>query len=164
MGAEGHAYVVLGIRCRKSDFFNENGVERRCGHGHPAGKDPFCSKDGSPFMDFTVEKPTPQFEEWARLNDSLSESPFSTWEWLCEGEDNHVGVFQVGPIESGEHPTDTLAFGFRILKQWGEAGVREGDPMELKEVVRLGKELKEHAKALGLNGDPKLYLTFYWSV
>jgi hypothetical protein len=165
--SSGSAYLVLGIRCKRSDFFVAKRTISVCAKGHDAGssREPYCAKDGTPFKATSEEEPTEAFVNWSLANDMDGNG---MWEALVEEYGDDIGIHNVSPVASGEDSSKvrkgetSIAFGYKLLEQQGERSGREGMPVTMAALAKRTKDLKELAKTLGIDGEPKLYLTFYW--
>jgi hypothetical protein len=178
MGADGSAYIVVGIGVTRTTFFAKTGEAYACVNGHPYKKapPPFCSQCGKPVRALALETATPDFAAWAK---SLDKEPDDVWEMLCEYEGGidvglerkdakfyaDLGVHHVAGIESSEREENHLALGYRLLDQDsdGRSGPNTYPVKDLAEravfLTALAKELKVEFLL-----PVQLYLTFHWSV
>lgn len=179
MGADGSAYVVVGIGVTKTTFFvtQQAGIQCPKGHRPKAGSGKFCGDCGGAFRETSKEAPTPDFKAWA---ERLGHDPDEVWEMLNEyeggidigaGKKNadfyaELGIHHVSPIESSEHDGTALALGFRVLDQSGEGRGSEPNVADIEEFTKKAAFLEALAKELKIDFllPVKVHLTFYWSV
>lgn len=168
MGVDCSAYVTLGVRVQRSDLLTRTGSSRRCSQGHVAepASYGFCPKDGTRFAEVMEETPTPALVKWAKSKEWDVSSGF-LWETLCEeSQVGALGIHPVAAIESSERRSSgTFAFGIRMLEQDGGSRTQQSaNPIDLEQLLKSTQIVKNAAAELGIKGEPKLYLTFFWSV
>jgi len=143
MSVSAYTYLILGVRCGKSDFFKPTGTRLECRNGHKPPYIPakFCPTCGNPFEEHEVLKATKAFREYAKANDA---TPEELWEEIEEDSYYMDDFHEVG---------DLLLFGDKLsdFSDYDDHGYRElpvsNDDTELellrRRVEAIGLDSKE---------------------
>ena len=152
MGVDIDSFLVIAVPIEgKESFFDKEGEETRCSHGHPQ-KDgfKFCPEDGKPYATVATLRPKEAFAKRA------AQKGYSPEDYYIALTETYLswesGIRCIDPVISDEK------FGFGIEIPGGSyRGASRSAVLSLNGFEELKKKVEEEARCLGLEGEALLF-------
>lgn len=169
MGADAYVHAYIGVEVEDSAFYTTHTTDKETcpkGHTRQEGDGAFCGEDGGKFEARSFRTPTEGFKEvvslleWEPGGDTWEDG----WEDCYQGlwEENYL--FNTGSVISSMSEGGETGIGVRIA-DFGDGGSRyRSESFSFSNLEDQFGKVSELLEALGVKGEPRLFLQLYWSV